>query len=359
MNIKQIFERVIYFFTGKTSNERKQLPIETSNSPKEILQSRGFFSDSLGNGIPKQETTNLEKDYNTALENYNEVFKEIEKLIAEMQILANEQIQIGEQIHDPIEYAKIEKDNHIKDAGQKAAEKAEKEGEQPETRHYLRKVAQALAEGEWMDNTSKYFETALSTFIQSKIKEMNHENYTLSSDERTKIEIIQKIVCLLIEEKAITGNLDGMRYAVLKHGVVSSKKTEIMTNLDATVDKFAEYSWALKTLADVKAIGVDMAGKSEYMKNLDAIIYDVNRSIKGVYAGVNEMYVKAFRRALEKWSIYIESGGVVPDAGMFEKEFLGDHEFFPDVDEEAVEEVIQAAKNNKAANDKIKDQHGE
>lgn len=367
MNIKQIFEKIINLLTGKTSNERKELPVASSDNPKEVsTRKRGFFN-SLGNGIPVQETPDLEGTYNTALEDYRIVFEKIEILFAKMQLLANN-IQIEEQIDDPIEAAKIEKENYIQKAGEKAAEKERGRLSEQDTRytrpksqneqaldiHSSRNIAKALAEAEWMDNTAKYFNEALSALIQSIIKEKNNENNELSEDEQIKIEIVRKVVQLLIKEKAIAGNLDGMRYAVLKHGLVDSKKAGMITRIDESVKFCEQLSSALKTLADEKAIGVDVAGKSEYMLEQDAIIYDVNRSRDGVVAGVNEMYVKAFRRALEKWSNYIESGGVVPDAGMFEKDFGKTHEYFH-MDEEAKKEankIIKAAETYKAAKGK-------
>lgn len=363
MNIKQIFEKIINLLTGKTSNERKELPIASSNGQNGVSQRR-VFVDSIGKGIPEREKQDLEKDYNTALEDYRIVFEKIEILFAKMQLLANN-IQIEEQIDDPIEAAKIEKENYIQNAGEEEAKKARGRLSEQDTRytrpksqneqaldiHSSRNIAKAFAEAEWMDNTAKYFNEALSALIQSKIKEKNNENYVLSDDDSIKIEIIQKVLQLLIKEKAIAGNLDGMRYAVLKHGLVDSKKAGMITRIDESVKFCEQLSSALKTLADEKAIGVDVAGKSEYMLEQDAIIYDVNRSRDGVVAGVNEMYVKAFRRALEKWSNYIESGGVVPDAGMFEKDFGETHEYFH-MDKEAIKEainIIKAAETYKAA----------
>ena len=363
MNIKQIFEKIINLLTGKTSNERKELPVASSDNPKEVSTRRRGFFNSLGNGIPEREKQDLEETYNKALEDYSEDFKKVERLMAEMQLLANN-IQIGEQIDDPIEAAKKAKENYIENAGEEAAEKERKKLSEQDTRytrpksqneqaldiHSSRNTAKALAEAEWMDNTAKYFNEALSALIQSKIKEKNKENYVLSEDEQIKIEIIQKVVRLLIEEQAIKGKLDGMRYAVLKHGLVDSKKAEIITNTDEAVNLCAEYSWALKTLAGENAIGVNVAGKSEYMLEQDAIIFDVNKKTDSVYAGMNEMYVKSFRRAMEKWSNYIESGGVVPDAEMFEEEFfLGKHTLFDNTDKKETEELINAAKRYEAA----------
>ena len=112
MNIKQIFEKIINLLTGKTSNERKELPVASSDNPKEVSTRRRGFFNSLGNGIPVKETPDLEGTYNKALEGYREDFKKVERLMAEMQLRANN-IQIGEQIDDPIEAAKKAKENYI------------------------------------------------------------------------------------------------------------------------------------------------------------------------------------------------------------------------------------------------------